>query len=140
MNMTYELSAQTRDKTVLVVDDDDMVRRSVTDVLSTYGMKVRQAANGKTCLEQLRSDLPDLVLIDLIMPEMDGIETIIALRQEWPDLKVLAMSGGGRTRKLDLLSAAGRCGATAALAKPFEPRDLLAHVASVLNDQIVQKH
>lgn len=118
-------------KSVLVVDDDDLVRASIVDTLSTYGMDVIGVRNGRECLQVLKRREMDAVIVDLIMPEMDGLETIALLRHDRPNLKILAISGGGRTKNVDLLSAAGRIGATAVLSKPFEPGDLIKRLRAM---------
>ena len=84
------------------------------------GHEVIEANQGDEGLRLYRAKPADLVITDIIMPEMDGIEVIMALRREAPQLKVIAMSGGGRFMQMEPLSMAEPLGAFATLRKPFE--------------------
>lgn len=117
---------------VLVVDDDQILRGALRVVLEGAGYEVLDAADGDAGLRLYREQGADLVLVDLFMPERDGLEVIRALRAAIPQPKIVAMSGGGRTRHLDVLKAAAAFGASRALQKPFEPRDLLAAIRELL--------
>jgi CheY-like chemotaxis protein len=74
----------------------------------------------------------DLMITDMLMPEMDGVETIMAIRREYPEVKIIAMSGGGRHVGIETLECARALGAHATLEKPFEFSTLLAHVQGLL--------
>ena len=104
---------------VLLIEDDAAVRRIVRKMLERGRHEVTEAENGRVGLERLSDSAFDLVITDIVMPEMDGIETLIELRKLYPALKVIAMSGGGRTGNMDLLSSAKKLGASAVLHKPF---------------------
>ncbi len=122
------MSANDR-RCVLVVDDDPGVRDVIRSMLEASGYSVLLAENGKEAMRLLKSERADLILTDLVMPEQEGIETIKALRREYPDLKVIAMSGafGG-----DYLRIAAYLGAHATLAKPIQMETLLRLVEETL--------
>ena len=113
-------------RTILVIDDDEAVRYAISRVARQAGFAVALAANGEEGLDLLDRVSPALVITDLIMPEKEGLETIRELRQRRPDLPIIAISGGGRLVGRDFLDVARKLGAQEALAKPFEPEDLVA--------------
>lgn len=113
---------------VLVIDDEAMVRKIVRKMLERSGHKVVEAENGKLGIGLLTSDAFDLVITDIIMPEMEGIETLINVKRQRPDTQVIAMSGGGRTGNVDFLQTAQKLGAAAILHKPFTMNSLSAAV------------
>lgn len=115
-------------KRILVIDDNDMIRDMMCTILVDAGYRVVAAANGKEGLDALAAQPIDLILTDILMPEKEGIETIIEVRKIRPDMKIVAISGGGRVHNFDPLVIAGKIGADVTLAKPFEPEDLLAVV------------
>src|SRR5438067_1915609 len=96
---------------ILVIDDDALLRGAIRVVLESAGYEVIEAADGDAGLRLHREQGADLVLVDLFMPERDGLEVIQAVRAEVPDAKIIAMSGGSNL-KLDLLDAAAASGAT----------------------------
>jgi two-component system response regulator CpxR len=116
--------------TILIADDDPLLRRMLAEALSATGARVMEAANGEEAIHIAMSSKLDIALLDLVMPNVDGLEAIRTLRIECPDLKIVALSGGGRNRNLDILSLAGRMGADACLAKPFTPRQLMQLLAT----------
>src|SRR5690348_15772000 len=81
--------------TVLVIDDEAVVRQSLETLLETYGFQVALARDGAQGLAAFRRIAPDLVLTDIVMPNQDGIETILTMRRERPAAKIIAMSGRG---------------------------------------------
>ena len=117
---------------ILVIDDDALVRAVIKAALSDEGYEVMEAADGKEGLKCYRNFSADLVITDLIMPEQEGIETIIELCREWPEVKIIAISGGPRYGSNDTLRMAELLGAKRAIAKPFKIPDLLAAVCEVL--------
>lgn len=106
-------------KQILVIDDDPAVCFTLEQVLGGLDVQVVCAADGKEGIRLFRSLQPDLVITDIIMPEREGIETIIGMKQERPQAKIIAMSGGGRIGNIDLLQMARRLGADHTIAKPF---------------------
>jgi len=117
---------------ILLIDDDRLVRQSIRLALSESGHHVEEAENGADGLERITVARPDLVITDLIMPEREGIETILAVRRIAPDLPIIAISGGGRIGPGDLLAAAKRLGATTTLRKPFDDVELIQQIERVL--------
>jgi CheY-like chemotaxis protein len=117
---------------VLIVDDDDNVRAAARNMLKAAGTEVAEATNGVEAIRLLRGQGADVVLCDLYMPNRDGFEVIRELRRDFPDVKVVAMSGGGFTDTADMLSAARHLGATAILNKPFKQADALAALERAL--------
>jgi CheY-like chemotaxis protein len=110
---------------ILVIDDDHLVRYAISKILQRNGYDVVTAADGKRAMALLRVELPDVVITDIIMPEQEGIETIEKLRHEYPQIKIIAISGGGRIRNVDFLEMARSFGADDVIAKPFEAEELL---------------
>jgi len=120
---------------VLVIDDDDAVRNAVKLILETNRYEVVAARNGHEGMAAASDDI-DLVICDIFMPQMDGIETIRALRQLKPNLPLIAISGS-MTRDAsgaspDYLSMAEKFGAVFQLQKPFRPNELLSAVREAL--------
>ena len=109
-----------------------MVRDSLVRLLSRYGHDVAEAADGRAGVAALAEFEADLVLTDINMPEMDGIEVINALLKERPGLPVVAISGGGRLDKGLLLGNALALGAVSSLSKPFEVEQVLAVIDEAL--------
>jgi CheY-like chemotaxis protein len=119
---------------ILVVDDDHGFRRAVSKMLRRMGHQVDEAANGLAAIEVIEARAVDLILTDINMPEMDGIEVIRAIRETRPGIRVIAISGGGMLPSDLLLSNADMLGADATIAKPFEADELVASVAALLAD------
>lgn len=120
-------------KRILVIDDDRDVRMCILDNLEAAGYSVFGADNGKTGIAIFRSDPVDLVIVDLFMPEKEGIETIIELRKGFPDLKILAISGGiPGYGPDDFLHIAQKLGADGSLDKPFTMQHLLSVIGDLL--------
>jgi len=116
-------------RTILVVDDDPQVRKLCRTALEASGYSVKEAADGKVALATVKQKTVDLILLDLCMPDTDGIEILKALRSELPQLRVITMSGfmGGV-----MLPAARHLGGAASIAKPFSPDSLVSLVDEVL--------
>ena len=117
---------------ILVIDDENLVRLTLEAVLSARGHVVALATEGGEGLDQLATSDFDLIITDLIMPEMEGIETIRAIRRLSSSLPILAISGGGRRQIGDFLEMAAKFGADVVLRKPFSSAELLAAVESAL--------
>lgn len=118
---------------VLVIDDVEAVRQAMALVLEAAGYEVRQATDGLDGIRQLREDRFDVLITDVLMPGADGIEVIKEARQRSPNLKVIAVSGGGDRLPAGFsLKMAQAFGAKAVLYKPFENAELVEMVRSVL--------
>jgi DNA-binding response OmpR family regulator len=110
---------------IVIADDDAAVLAHIACRLESKGYRVRRARNGGEALELVRQQVPDVAIVDIIMPERDGIETITELRRSFPSVMVLAMSGGGKWGHLRYLGAARKLGAHDILMKPFSTRKLI---------------
>lgn len=117
---------------VLVIEDDEVVRDLIKRLLEMADYRVIVAGNGREGLKQYRLTAPALVITDLIMPEREGIETIMELRKHGSNVRILAISGGGRIGNSDILRVARSLGADDILAKPFQPVDLIGKVQELL--------
>mgnify|MGYP001809873923 CR=1 FL=1 len=110
---------------ILVVDDEDLVRLTLRQMHEAGGHDdVGEATNGKQGVALEAENSVDLVVTDIIMPEQEGIETIVQLRRKNPLLKIIAISGGGRMKNMDFLKIAANVGADATLTKPFSTQEL----------------
>jgi CheY-like chemotaxis protein len=117
---------------ILIIDDDEGMRGSLAHTLEKLGHEVSAAADGKAGVARAIESEPDLVITDLIMPEKEGLETIMDLRALHPRIRIIAMSGGGRLSNEDYLHLAKRFGAKISLAKPFTREELKAALAEAL--------
>jgi CheY-like chemotaxis protein len=117
---------------ILLVDDDPSVRQVVSEMLRQAGHEVTIAEDGRVALAKIQEHAFDLVITDLIMPEQEGIETIAEIRRQEPNMRIVAMSGGGRLGPGDYLETARYLGADATLAKPFGRQELIATVDALL--------
>lgn len=116
---------------VLVVDDQDQVRQLIRETLEQAGYEVEEARDGKEGLERYRTRSPDLVIMDILMPDQDGLEGIMTLRREFPSSRVIAMTGGSEAIGVgNVLNIAKMLGARRTLQKPFDLKVLLDTVAS----------
>ena len=116
---------------ILVIDDDDLMRAFVVALLEKRHYSVVSANNGLTGIAHVSDSDFDLVVTDIVMPDMEGLETIKHIRRHKPDVKILAVSGGGSSKR-DYLKLAAGLGANAVLAKPFEPARFLEVIADLL--------
>jgi len=117
---------------ILIIDDDEGLRRVLGQILVRAGYLVTAAVDGGEGLKSFRNEPVDLVVCDLIMPDKEGLETISALRKEFPAVKIIAISGGARVTGYDFLPAASGLGANVALAKPFTREHILETVEQLL--------
>ena len=117
-------------KKILVVDDEAMVREAISVLLEEGGYEVRTANNGREGIKEYTDFKPDLVLTDIVMPDMEGIEFLRILRKKKGDLPVIVMSGNVVGQKFS--KSARLIGAAAVLQKPFSKEDLLSAVNGCL--------
>ena len=115
--------------TILVVDDDDIIRTMLIDILESAGYQVVSASDGEEAIDLFRKKPADLVLTDLVMPNREGLETIIELTGLDPGIKIIAMTGVVRP---EILKAAKLLGAKRVLCKPFSIEEILDAVSEVL--------
>jgi CheY-like chemotaxis protein len=118
---------------ILVIDDDDAMRRLIVRTLSADKHKLIEAPNGEDGVKMVGELKPDAVITDILMPQQEGIQTIREIREMAPEIKIIAMSGGGSSHNLMFLDVARVFGADAVLAKPFKPGELKDTVTQVLN-------
>ena len=114
-----------------MIDDDDAMRSTIRRILERDGHQVSEAENGAAGLKVFRAEGADVVLTDLIMPDKEGIETILDLREAAPELRILAMSGGDGL-ETGRLGDAEALGADASLQKPFTVDELRRAVRALL--------
>jgi two-component system chemotaxis response regulator CheY len=117
---------------ILIIDDEPGVLGVLRRILENAGHSVTEAPNGEAALREFEGKPADLVITDIFMPEMDGIEFLVHLRTAFPDARVLAMSGGGLLPRDQALSDASLLGADQILQKPFDRENLLEAVDRVL--------
>ena len=117
---------------ILVIDDDGLVRETIVSLLRDVGYEVLAADDGATGMALFRSEQPDLVITDLIMPEQEGLQTITEMLKDKPNAKIIAISGAARVGKMDFLKIAEVLGAIDAIRKPFDPDQLLTAVGNCL--------
>jgi CheY-like chemotaxis protein len=122
---------------ILVVDDDGDVRELVCRMLEQDGYEAVPAEGGRQALERLNLVAPDLVITDVVMPEVDGFEVLLKLRHLAPGTGALVMSGGGRVTPDVYLETARRLGASAVLRKPFTRAEMLEAVHQILGPRQV---
>lgn len=117
---------------VMIVEDDTAVRNLLREILERAGHEVLDAANGKEAVALFKLSPADLIITNILMPEQEGLETIQELRREDPDLKIIAISGGGQIGPADYLEVARRFGAARTFSKPFDRKALLQAVDELL--------
>ena len=123
---------------ILIIDDEEDIRDALQMVLESVGHDVKVASNGNEAVELQRSDPADLIITDVIMPGKDGVDTIKEIRQEFPGIRIIAISGGGGVQPTEYvpeaitttayLAAAKEAGADMVFTKPFERKDLIQAV------------
>jgi DNA-binding response OmpR family regulator len=118
---------------ILLVDDEDGIRSSLTKLLTKAGYSVTEARDGQEAIQLWRENPGDLVILDMFMPEKDGIETIVELKAHNPAVRIIAISGGGAKNRVDILEDAKLLGADLVLAKPFDAAELLNMIGQVVN-------
>jgi CheY-like chemotaxis protein len=115
---------------ILLIDDEDTFRRALSMVLTRAGHRVQEARDGAEAIKLYLQAVPDLVITDLIMPDKEGVETIIALRELNPSLRIIAMSGADACG--DYLKIARKLGARRTFSKPFHGSEIIEGVESLL--------
>jgi len=111
---------------ICVVDDDELVRAKLALDLKGMGFDVIEIEDGREVPDVLKTHHVDAVLVDIVMPDKDGVEVIADIRRGWPDVRVIAMSAGGRVGPSLYLEIARQMGANVCLPKPVELERLRA--------------
>jgi CheY-like chemotaxis protein len=117
---------------ILIIDDDADALYALREILEDAGYEVIEALDGTIGLRVLRQQRPQLVITDIFMPEQDGLETISALKQEFPMVKTIAISGGGQQGDLSYLAVAKAFGADEVFSKPIDRQTLLDAIQQLL--------
>ena len=110
---------------ILIADDDALLRRSLQLSLSEAGFQVGTARNGQEAMTYIREYKPEVAVLDVFMPEMDGFEALRAIKREFPQIRILVVSGGGIREGFDVLGMTAKLGADGILRKPFTGRQLI---------------
>jgi DNA-binding response OmpR family regulator len=116
-------------RTILVADDDALTRSAYKSALERSGYRVFTAQDGEEALHIVGQGGVDLLLLDILMPRKEGLETLIEIKKHFPALTVIAMSAGGSRSETDFLAVAAKFGADGTLRKPFTPKTLLAEIS-----------
>ena len=119
-------------KRILVIDDDEMIRIVFERFLKGQGYAVDCAADGKEGLRLLEVQSPDLVITDIMMPDTDGLEVVLSMRENHPEIPVIAISGGMTVAPMDFLPMVKKFGAVKVFYKPVELGDLLEGVRELI--------
>jgi len=120
---------------LLIIDDAADLRTTLRDILEAQGYEVIEASNGREGLQRYLLAPLDLVITDLLMPEQEGMETIQAMRRVHRQVKIIAITGGGHTGRMDFLEAAAVLGAQRTLRKPFRQGELLTAVRELMQGE-----
>ena len=118
---------------ILIIDDDPQILDMLGQTLKREGHEVVDALDGKEGLKLYRENPADLVITDIVMPVKEGIETIMELQRDFPDVKIIAISGGGHNYPEEYLYIARMLGVHKTFAKPIERDELLKAVSELLN-------
>ena len=117
---------------ILIIDDERSICELLSDVFSGAGFDVEVAESGTQGIRMVSARMPDLVVTDILMPDKEGLETILELKRFAPDLPIFAMSGGSLNGPIDVLGMARRFGAVRVYPKPFDPFEMLQAVQAQL--------
>ena len=121
--------------TILIIDDDPAVLSVFTQFLESLQHRVLSASNGKDGLASMQANPPDLIITDIMMPEMDGLELVTYIRNHSPDLPVIAISGGMQRASMNFLPLAEKFGACRVFEKPVS----LSHLRKAVQELLAEK-
>ena len=127
-----DVNQSLKDRIILIIEDDVIMLRALGHAFQRAGGRVVGARDGDEGLARFLQQTPDLVITDILMPNREGVETILAMKAKAPEVKILAISGGGRLGAEQVLDLASRLGADAVLPKPFRAADILAVARGLL--------
>jgi len=119
---------------ILIIDDEPQIRSMLKLMLEREGYEVVEAPDGVEGIKVYRQNPADLIITDLIMPNKDGIGMIIDLKKEFPDVNIIAMSGGGLNKPDGYLKGAKKLGAACTLTKPIDREEMLKAVNDILKE------
>ena len=125
-------NGESKEPVVLVIDDEEGIRQMLCQALEDEGFEGVAASNGVAGLMLMETNPADVVITDIIMPGLGGNEMIFTLRREFPDARIIAMSGGGRKGEMSFLKIAKKQGVDGIIAKPFDLDELVELVRDVL--------
>jgi len=117
---------------ILIIDDDKLVLDMLGQTLERAGYNVMMATNGGEGINMFQENPADLIITDLVMPHKEGLETIMELRKKFPDIKIIAISGGGRIDPDEYLRIAKKFGAQRTFTKPIDKDELLLAIEELL--------
>ena len=130
---------------IIIIDDEEDIRIVLKEILERAGFEVEVASNGSDGMDLLRQKRADLVVTDIIMPGKDGVETVYDIRMEFPNTKIIVISGGGNVAPMEYqptaikttayLASASEAGADLTLTKPFERAELISAVKELTDHQ-----
>lgn len=121
-------------KRILVIDDERQICEMLRKKLESVGYEVAEAPNGKVGLKLHKENLFDLIITDIFMPEKEGLETIRELKQDYPQLKIIAITGGYSSGPEELLNVARMLGADRTFPKPFKLKDIVEAINQLLRE------
>jgi len=117
---------------ILIIDDEPYILLMLKKMLEKAGYEVDLASNGKEGMDLFEKDKADLVITDIIMPDKEGLEIILEMKKQRPDLKIIAISGGGRISPESYLECATHFGASRVFQKPFKQKELVSAVNELI--------
>jgi CheY-like chemotaxis protein len=112
-------------QSLLIADDDPFVQLTYKHCFEEAGYKVGLAGDGRAAINFLKANKTDIVFLDIFMPDKDGLETLLVIKKTYPDVRVVAMTGGGKKTRHDFLTTASKFGADGVVRKPIAPSDLI---------------
>jgi YesN/AraC family two-component response regulator len=118
---------------ILIIDDDNQFRKMLCQTIEKAGHTVSEAVNGTKGVESFQQTPVDLVITDIVMPDKEGIETIMEIRRMAPSIKIIAVSGGGRIGSDSYLDLARKLGAVETFSKPIDRKKLVETIDKVLS-------
>lgn len=118
---------------ILIIDDEAQFRSLVRSLLERYGYEVLEAEDGEKGIQVFQKQSADLIITDIVMPNKEGLETIMELKKNHPGVKIIAVSGGGRIGPESYLRLAERFGAARVFTKPFDLQDFLQAIKEILS-------
>lgn len=119
---------------IIVIDDEPYILLMLKKMLEKEGYEVEMATNGVEGSQIFEKQPADLIITDIVMPEKEGLETIMELKIKYPQLKIIAISGGGRVDSREYLNSAKLLGANKTFQKPFKKDEIIKAVRELLED------